>query len=194
MQSIRVKLYLLVAGLFDQPEDACADFHFSLIAKLRQSIPPQWPCRATLEALEREIVEDRHSPAELNAEYEHLFAPGGRVSPSSASWLPAAAIDEAQRLMARHGLAGDKAPDLIGELEFMAYLIADDSATRQLQRHFLQRHLGRWIPYFSQAVRFAAHLPRYRLAAELLEQVVIGDIAWLNSDSDERSSPHLRVA
>lgn len=194
MQSIRVKLYLLVAGLFDQPEEACADFHFSLIAKLRQSTPPQWQCRATLEGLEREMVEDSHSAAELNAEYERLFASGGRVSPSSASWLPAAAIDEAQRLMARHGLADGNLPDLIGELEFMAYLIADDSATRHLQRHFLQRHLGRWIPYFAQSVRFAAHLPRYRLAAELLEQVVLGDIAWLNGAGVEPSSPHLRVA
>ncbi len=190
MDSLRVKLYLLVAGLFDQPEDACADFHFSLVAKLRQGIPPQWPCRGILEALERDMLEDSHSAAEMNAEYERLFAPGGRISPCSASWLSAEAAGEARRLMAKHGLTAGKAPDLIGELEFMAYLIADDSATGHLQRQFLQSHLVKWIPYFAQAVRFAARLPRYRLAAELLELAVLGDMAWLNGGAPL----HLRVA
>jgi len=189
MQSTRVKLYLLVAGLFDQPEEACADFHFSLIAKLLQTLPAPWSCRQTLEALECDVVENAFPVEMLDAEYQRLFAHGGLVSPCCTNWLDRSAADEVRRLMARHGVGGGETPDLVSELEFMAYLIADDAATRPHQRHFLQHHLGRWIPYFSQAVRFAAHLPRYRLAAELLERLVLEEIVFLNAHSGE-SMPH----
>lgn len=197
MQSTRVKLYLLAAGLFDQPEEACADFHFSLIAKLLQTLPPHWSCRQTLEALERDVVENAFPAAALDGEYQRLFAPGGLVPPACTNWLDVSAEEVVRRLMAQHGMGDERTPDLIGELEFMAYLIADDATTRQLQRRYLQQHLGRWIPYFSQAVRFAAHLPRYRLAAELLERLVLEDVAYLSmhvADSPTATQDHLRAA
>ncbi len=197
MPSNRVKLYLLVAGLFDQPEEACADFHFSLIAKLLQSLPVQSSCRQPLEALERDVVENAFPADVLEAEYQRLFAPGGLVSPACTSWLDLSAAEAVRHLMARYGVGGETSPDLIGELEFMAYLIAEDASTRALQHHFLQSHLGRWIPYFSQAVRFAAHLPRYRMAAELLERLVQEEISLLNAQAGECPVPsqdHLRAA
>lgn len=198
MQSLRVKLYMLLAGLLDQPEDVCADFHFSLIAKLLQDAPPDSPCRPALEALEREIVEDAHSAAELHAEYARLFGDErgpGRVPTRSAAWLEEREGREALRIMRSHGMGGAEAAHIIGELEFMAYLIADDQASRPIQRDFLASYLARWVPYFAQAVRFAARLPRYRLTAALLEQVVQADLNFLQDEAQAAApTEHLRVA
>jgi hypothetical protein len=51
------------------------------------------------------------------------------------------------------------------------------------------------VPYFAQAVRFAARLPRYRLTAELLEQAVQADRKFLQGEAQSVSpTEHLRVA
>ena len=198
MQSIRVKLYLLLAGLLDQPEEVCANFHFSLIAKLLQDAPGDWSCRPILVELERDIVEDVHSAAELHAEYVRLFGDegvAGMVSTRSAGWLEERAGTQARRTMRSHGMGGEETGHVIGELEFMAYLIADDQASRPIQRDFLENYLARWVPYFTQTVRFAARLPRYRLTAELLEQAVLNDLQFLQRESQFGAlTDHLRVA
>jgi TorA maturation chaperone TorD len=195
MQDIRVKLYMLAAGLFDQPDDACSDFHFSLIAKLLHAAPQDWACRPVLEALERDIVEDAHSAA-LNAEHDRLFGEGGAVPPYAGHWLGRDA-EEGLALMAGHGMAADLAivpGHIISELEFLAYLVADDPVTRPAQRHFLQRHLGRWAPPFAAALRRAARLPRYRLAADFLDTLMVSEAALLTGAALRRSTDTLQAA
>ncbi len=195
MQDIRVKLYMLAAGLFDQPDDACSDFHFSLIAKLLHTAPQNWACRAVLEALERDIVEDAHS-AGLNAEHARLFGDGGAVPPHAGHWLGGDA-EEGLALMAGQGMAADLgiAPGhIISELEFMAYLVADDPVTRPAQRHFLQHHLGRWAPSFAAALRRAARLPRYRLVADFLDTLTASEAALLTGAEARRRTETLQAA
>jgi TorA maturation chaperone TorD len=198
MQNLRVKLYLLLAGLLDLPEEVCANFHFSLIAKLLQDAPSDWPLRPALEALEREIVEDASNAAELHNEYVRLFGDEqetGMVATTASAWLDKAAGSAARDARSAHGMPGDEAGDIIGELEFMAYLIADDQASRPIQRDFLESYLARWTPYFAQAVRFAARLPRYRLTAELLEQAITADLQYLRRELQPAVlTEHLRVA
>lgn len=176
---VRVKLYMLASGLFDQPEPISSDFHFSLVAKLLHDAPADWPYRSTLEALERDLVKETDF-ARLEAEYDHLFTAGScgaMVPPRGDFWLRGGAAREARELMANYGIAlfgnvPEHADHLVTELEFMACLIAEDGDTRDLQRYFLRRHLARWLPRFAQAVYVEARLPRYRLAASLLVQLM----------------------
>lgn len=197
MPNLRVKLYLLLAGLLDQPEEVCANFHFSLIARLLQDAPADWSCRPLLEALERDIVEDAATPAELHGEYVRLFgdeSSPGVVATGSATWLDANAREAVRDTMSQHGMGSEEPASIIGELEFMAYLIADDQASRPIQRDFLEQNLGRWAGWFAQAVRFSARLPRYRLTAELLETAIHADLEFLRGSDEAAPTEHLRVA
>lgn len=173
--SIRVKLYMLASGLFEQPEASSSDFLFAVVSNLLRSTLTDWPYRNILEALERDLVEDLDSVADLRAEHERLFsgANGGLVSPYADFWLKGGALREGRELMASHGMASfggspGYAGHLLAELEFMACLVADDGNTRDTQRHFVRRHLVRWLPRFAQEVLSEARLARYRLAAGLL--------------------------
>jgi TorA maturation chaperone TorD len=197
MQGARVKLYLLVSGLFDQPEEACSDFHFSLVAKLLHDAPPQWGFRVALARLERDLVEDAHAGAQLDAEYARLFGAGevpALAPPRATHWLGDESVERVGRLMsACYGV--ESCPDpghLICELEFMAYLVADDTATRDIQAEFLANHLARWIPPFVRAVRKTGALPRFRLAADLLERLIRSETLLLGAPGASRES--LRVA
>ncbi len=184
MQGTRVKLYLLASGLFDQPEEACSDFHFSLTAKLLHGAPPQWPFQRVLEALEWDLVEDAYDGPELGAEHGRLFGTDGQraaVPAHAAHWLRYDQSAAVGQLMSAHGMEFGQVPDhLICELEFMAYLVAEDPATRDVQREFVVNHLARWIPPFLQGVRSRAALPRYRLAADLLECLIRSEVLLLS--------------
>lgn len=183
MQGTRVKLYLLASGLFDQPEEACSDFHFSLAAKLLHGAPTQWSFRSVLEALEWDLVEDAYIGPELSAEHGRLFGADGRraaVPAHAAQWLRYDQSAAVGQLMSSHGMEFGQVPDhLICELEFMAYLVAEDPATRHVQCEFVVNHLAHWIPHFVQGVRSRAALPRYRLAAELLERLIRSEVLLL---------------
>ncbi len=197
---VRVKLYMLAAGLFDQPEEVSSDFHFSLVAKLLHDAPADWTYRAVLESLERDLVSGP-SFSRLEAEYEHLFGagPGGAMVPTRGDfWLRGGAAREARELMTNYGLAlfgnaPEHADHLVTELEFMACLIAEDDETRDLQRYFLRRHLARWLPRFAQSVYAEAHLPRYRLAAALLVQLMEEEGEFLGRTAPVRDTYESQV-
>ncbi len=192
---VRVKLYMLVSGLFDEPEAISGDFHFSLVAKLLQDAPAEWPYRGILEALERDLLAETDS-GRLATEYDHLFVsgPGGAmVPPRGDFWLRGGAARDARELMANYGLAlfgnaPEHADHLVTELEFMACLVAEDSDTRDLQRYFLRRHLARWLPRFAEAVFAEARLPRYRLAASLLAKLIAVESELLGRSAPVRES------
>lgn len=188
----RVRLYMLVSGLFDEPETVSGDYHFSLVAKLLRDAPADWPYRSLLEALERDLLAET-GPERLAAEYDRLFVSGpcgAMVPPRGDFWLRGAAARDARELMANHGIAlfgnaPEHADHLVTEVEFMACLVADDGDTRDLQRYFLRRHLARWLPRFAEAVFAEARLPRYRLAACLLTKLIEVESEFLG-----RSAPH----
>ena len=177
---LRVKLYMLASSLFDEPDGEKTDFHFALVSHLLRNGPADWPFGGLLQALERDLVYGGEEA--LGGEYRRLFTglDDGRVPPHAEHWMPRAAR---QKVVAAPGMAmldacGD-AGALIAQLEFMAYLIADDENTRARQRDFHQHCLARWVPRFAQAVFEETTQPRYHLAAGFLLKLMAVEGAFL---------------
>lgn len=187
---LRVKLYMLASSLFDEPDGERTDFHFSLVSHLLRNGPAGWPFGGLLQSLERDLVYGTED--NLMGEYRRLFMglDDGRVPQRSEYWLPVAAM---RKLMASPGMAmlgsSEEAALLIAQLEFMAFLVADDENSRSLQRYFHEHCLSRWVPRFAQAVFEETTMPRYHLAAGFLLKLMAVERDFLL-----QPKPHLRVA
>lgn len=191
MQNIRSELYMLASGLFNFPDTTREGAMFGLAQGLRRLQTPPSPWSQTLEALAQDLARE-YSRRILNAEYCRLFIhaqPTVPAQPYGSYWLEHGAFAqqgsawEVEELMAHHELGVTEesglAPDHIAaELEFMSYL-AQDQRTLESQRWLLERHLTRWSPLFTQAVRAARPLERFRLAADLVDKLVSWDTAYL---------------
>jgi TorA maturation chaperone TorD len=171
---MRTNLYLLAAGLFDQPDHEHT-------GRLRGLL---------LELAARLAVDEE----DIAAEYTRLFVlavPQVAAQPFGSCWLEperglmGRTTVEVREMMAAHGLepARGLLPDhIVSELEFMAWLSAEEAHadTRETQRHLLNEHLARWVPRFNAALRAARPSPRFLLAADLLDRLLAEDARRLN--------------
>ncbi len=164
LPDLRVKCYLLAAGLFDRPEKEASDFQFTLVARLARAVPSHCGCRPALEALERELL-DEEGFRELRREYDRLFAPWvGKVPLRSCHWLPDG-----------HDV------QLAEALEGLAYLVVDDQSTRDAQRRAVRR-LRRWATPLARRVLAESQHPRFRAGAAFLLAFLADEEARLDSD------------
>ena len=182
---MRPQLYLFASGLFNQPTLARLEMLRGLLAELRQALPPNAPWGETLIALESQLDYDEG----MEAEYSRLFIlafPSQAVQPFGSYWLEndqrllGDSTLEIKWMMAEYGIeVADNTgllPDhIVSELEFMAYLAGLDETTYQTQQKLLEQHFARWMPQFTVALRDANPAPRYRLAADFLDQLIDWD-------------------
>lgn len=132
------------------------------------------------------------------AEYTRLFvAPRPIVYPYESMYEPAPRVMGETTLAVEqcYAASGFPAPEwrdlpdhVALELHFMAWLAGEESAARlrrepwrlartlHLELTFLQDHLIRWIPRFSEAVGVSTRLVFYRTMAERLRQWIPWDL------------------
>ncbi|RKZ92594.1 MAG: hypothetical protein DRR19_03785 [Candidatus Parabeggiatoa sp. nov. 1] len=194
---MRPQLYLFASGLFNQPTPARLEMLRGLLAELREAGPPNAPWGETLIALEPQLDYDEG----MQAEYSRLFilaVPCVPAQPFGSYWLEddqrllGDSTLEIKHMMAEYGIevAGNTGllPDhIVSELEFMAYLAGLDETAHQTQQKLLEQHFARWMPQFTAALREVNPAPRYRLAADFLDQLIDWDRLqeWqLSSPSD----------
>ena len=178
---MRPQLYMFASGLFAQPTREYLKILRVLLEKLL--LETQMPWHNTLIALKQEMDYDE----ELEAEYSRLFIlglPQVPAQPFGSFWLERSqqllgdSTLEIKKMMAENGIeiaenSGLLPDHIVSELEFMAYL-ASQEETKQRQQQLFEQHLDLWIPQFTAALLAANPLPRYRLAAEFIEQL----FAW----------------
>ncbi len=184
------ELYMWLAAALDQPDMALlhADFaDLGLVAAL--DLEPAADLPATTALAEQPPADDQYLLA-LHQEYARLF-----IGPPQALLLPYESCAEGERqLMGPSSLAVQEfyaaagirfdpdvcqeAPDhIVVELQALALICTapGDHSFRQrrdLERHFLHHHLGRWAPSFASRLRALSEVPLYLAVAELLELVV----------------------
>jgi TorA maturation chaperone TorD len=188
VQKLSAHHYLLVAGLFDLPRrDAIL---LGLAQEVADRERDDVPWRETLDAVIDEIQHPTVLPKALAAEHARLFvlnSPRVPAQPYGSYWLERErrlmgdSSMEVRDLMARHGIRTDPEsgllPDhIVAETEVLAWLLAEDDDTRS-SRQALLEHLRAWTPHFTAALRNAEPLPRYRLAADLLDRFIDWDSA-----------------
>lgn len=136
---------------------------------------------------------------DLQVDYTRLFlSPGGALAPPNESvWVDAGDPSRTQQVMedvaASYAAAGyqtgedfkDLPDHIAAELEFLYALVfreavalangeaAQRAAAAQLQRAFLQDHLGRWAREFLSAQRQAADTVYYRTLAEFGDRLLM---------------------
>ena len=134
--------------------------------------------------------------------YQLLAPPYGSVYMDSGNTVMGSSTLDAANLYRDAGLdiSGNfkQPPDHIAvELEFMYYLIfkelkaveksdmdvASDYMT--LQKVFLQRHLGSWLPEFAERVEKEAETGFYRNLAKSTKEFVGEDIRYLGANTDK---------
>lgn len=183
---MRPQLYFLASGLFNQPTPARLEMLRGLLAELLSAMPPDTPpWGETLLALKSQLDYDE----KMEAEYSRLFIlafPSQPVQPFGSYWLEndqrllGGSTIEIKELMAAHGIeVADNTgllPDhIVSELEFMAYLASSDETAQPTQQKLLTQHFSRWMPQFTAALREVNPAPRYRLAADFLDQLLDWD-------------------
>lgn len=183
---MRSQLYFFASTLFNQPTPARLELLRGLLGDLIEAMPPDAPpWRETLLALESQLDYDE----KMEAEYSRLFIlafPAKPVQPFGSYWLEndqrllGDSTLEIKELMAEHGIeVADNTgllPDhIVSELEFMAYLAGLDETTQPTQQKLLEQHFSRWMPQFTAALREVNPAPRYRLAADFLDQLLDWD-------------------
>lgn len=180
----RTRLYLIAAGLFDHPDQTGVEQLWNLIEELlAESFEAPW--LRTVVSLTRYLGADRATDVEYNRLFVLAF-PRITAQPYGSYWLeqdhclfgPSAL--EVQEMMSAYGLAVREAsglmPDhIVSELEFMAYLASQGDTTLAAQEQLLVRHLARWVPQFTAALREAQPSPYYQLAADFLDQLIQWD-------------------
>lgn len=167
---------------------------------------------AFLQSSEKKLIED------LAVEYTRLFlGPGRHVSPHESvhhqrddgRWgqLWGESTVEVKKFIEASGLEYETdykgMPDHIGvEFEFMAALTQreakawsehDETAAIQcieVQKKFLENHLGRWVPSFCEKVIKEAELPFYRAFAELTQRFIKFDMQEMNRNGDRVRKRH----
>ena len=131
---------------------------------------------------------------DLEVEYTHLFIaarPHVPAPPYESAYQGRGLLmgEPVSQVLAAYGEAGlavhrdyDDLPDHIAaELEFVAYLLQQESETgqtgewRERRQRFWQEHLLRWGPEFLARVSTAARLPFYRLLADLTGALLRGE-------------------
>ncbi len=188
MPSLTAHHYLLVAGLFDLPRrDAEL---LALALEITDQEPDDAPWREPLAAVIDELRHPEVPPEGLATEHARLFvlnSPQVPAQPYGSYWLErdrrllGDSSMEVRDLMAHHGIRTDPEagllPDhIVAESEFLAWLLAEEGDTRS-SRQTLLAHLRAWTPHFTDALRNAEPLPRYRLAADLLDCFIDWDSA-----------------
>ncbi len=180
---MRSLLYFLAAGLFEQPNAERTRRLQRVVAMLRQVRAEPNPWRPLLTQLADHLF--LHDD-DLTAEHTRLFVlgiPRVAAQPFGSCWLEperqvmGRTTVEVREMMAAYGLgaSGGLLPDhIVSELEFMAWLIANEEieSTAQTQQRLLHDHLARWVPAFTAALRAAEPPNLYRLAAELLDRLI----------------------
>ena len=194
MQTLSAHHYLLVAGLFDLPQHD-ADL-LGLALEIADQERDDTPWRGTLGAAIDELRHPAAPPEALAAEHARLFvlnSPQVPAQPYGSYWLEqdrrllGDSSMEVRDLMARHGIRTDPEagllPDhIVAETEFLAWLLAEEDDTRSSQQILLE-HLRAWTPHFTTALRNAEPLPRYRLAADLLDRFIDWDSTRLQDQT-----------
>ena len=202
---MRTNLYLLAAGLFDQPDANQTGRLRGLIAELlhQDSSDEAW-FSLLLELTARLGVDD----GDVAAEYTRLFilaVPQVAAQPFGSCWLEpdhglmGHTTVQVREMMAACGLkpARGLLPDhIVSELEFMAWLSAEEPSveTQEMQRRLLNEHLERWVPRFTAALRAARPSPRFMLAANLLDRLLAEDAHHLNGPRTQSKTAALGVA
>jgi len=186
---IRMKLHLLCAGLFAEPEAEHLEHVLRpLAAELGQT---DGPWQEGVRALP--FPEGGRETAQLGLEYNRLFvlAKGHvPVQPYGGYWLDGKStlygpsLRTVERIMAAEGLepaqASGLAPDhVVCELELMAHLASQGGKKAPLEKTLLFNHLARWTPDFCRAVMENTREEFYCAAAKLLEETVARDEARL---------------
>lgn len=186
---IRMKLLLLCAGLFAEPEAGHLEHVLRPLAAELGQIDGPW--QEGVRALP--FPEGGRETAQLALEYNRLFvlAKGHvPVQPYGGYWLDGKStlygpsLRTVERIMAAEGLepARDSglAPDhVVCELELMAHLASQGGEKAPLEKTLLFNHLARWIPDFCRAVMENTREEFYCAAAKLLEETVARDEARL---------------
>lgn len=143
------------------------------------------PWRRMLESLAHDLDAGQASETEYNRLFVLSF-PHAVVQPYGSHWLEqdrrllGASALEVREMMAAHGLAvreeSGLMPDhIVSELEFMAYLASQGDTTLAAQEQLLDRHLARWVPKFTAALREARPSSYYQLAADFLDRLIQWD-------------------
>lgn len=193
-------LYLVAACLFDRPDPANAQRLRALAEELLSETPPDAPWLAML----IQLLQHADHRQELETEHARLFVlafPRVAAQPYASHWLEedhrllGDAAQEMRALMVAHGV--EVSPDsgllpdhIVSELEFVAYLAGRGEPHQDTRRRLVAEHLARWTPRFTAALREARHSPRYRLAAEFLDQLVDWDLA---QSAQTRGIPHASI-
>ena len=190
----REDLCRLIAACYYEPEPefAAEGMFDTLLAAARQVDQALVPLAQALDESFR--AADTHA---LLLDYTRLFLGPMDIlaKPYGSVWLDQEKTLMSESTMAVIDLYQDadfevdedfkELPDHIAvELEFLYLLIfrenealrAGDTAmlerTRSLKRHFLDRHLGRWVSPFAAAMRGNAQSAFYRTLADLTEMMV----------------------
>lgn len=193
LDQLHTVLYNLLADLFSQPDLVDRGDLLSSLKEILSCPNNDEPWRASLEKLEN-TLKKHETLSDYTAEYSRLFILNAETVPAqpfASCWL-----EKERRLMGETTLAIEKimagfgigvdhssgllADHIVSELEFMAFLCEQDHQNMETRQWLLENHLVRWIPPFAQAIRDADPMPYYRLAADLLEQVIGWDHARLN--------------
>lgn len=195
MHRTRARLYLIAAGLFDQPDQNVAERLWNLIEELLAESLFEAPWLRAVVSLTGHRGADRAT----DVEYTRLFVlafPRVAAQPYGSYWLEqdhylfGVSALEVQEMMATHGLmvreeSGLMPDHIVSELEFMAYLASQGDTTIAAQERLLGGHLARWVPRFTAALREAQPSPYYRLAADFLDQLIQWDQAQLPRIKDQ---------
>jgi TorA maturation chaperone TorD len=190
---MRAILYMIAAGLFESPNWEHTRSLQTALAVVQCGIPAGMPCRDTLEAVAHQLADDES----LRHEHARLFVlaiPSVAAQPYESYWVPRgnsrkrSAAHKLERMMRSLGMVESRGirrvPDhIVSELEFMSYMAGLDRDTSRLQRRLIEEHLARWVPRFTEAVRAANPAPRYRLAADYLDQLIAWDAENVQSGS-----------
>jgi TorA maturation chaperone TorD len=191
LQDVRARVYLIAALLFEQPRPGPVEVLRALLVSLLYGAPSQAPWLATLATLAQRLVGRDEA---LVAEHTRLFVlaiPEVPAPPFASHWLEPnrrSSGEVAQTVadaMAEHGLRPDH---IVSELEFMAFLAKRGAETLATQEWLLEQHLARWTPAFIEALRDGMPAERYRLAADLLEQLVAWDLGNITGREVERKT------
>lgn len=192
----RSRLYWLLAGLLRAPTDS--DMRAALHAAADEMTYDGDPGPALRELA---AALDSVAPATLAVEHTRLFgglSPAYGPPPPTESAQRGGGVDTMLAVGAAYRDAGyadiDPAlPDdhLAVELKFMALLALREHEAaqsgdepgvrdaRMLQRHFLETHLGAWLPDYAQLIEREARGPAFAAAIRMLDRVVARDRASL---------------
>ncbi|GAB4473489.1 MAG: hypothetical protein OHK0044_17710 [Burkholderiaceae bacterium] len=194
--ALRSRLYWLMAGWLLAPNDGQARTAMREMAVL---LDDEAGTGAALGALAAAL--DSVESTALAVEHTRLF---GGLSPSYGPPPPmesAQGGDGVATLLAVSGAYRDAGyadidpalPDdhLAVELKFMALLALQEHeaaqrgdeggvrAAQRRQRHFLDRHLGAWLPHYAQSIERESRVPALATAIRLLDRVIARDRALL---------------